>query len=99
LAVTVDTRCPYARTVTPASTYVKHEFCITDQTAEVKRNGNTLLTLTEASAEFTGTGKNRTGRIEGTNVWGKPEIWNVVCSCGCGEIARIMDTEQMYVPT
>lgn len=97
--MTLDTRCPYARTVTPSSTYVKHEFCITGTVAEVKRNGNTLATLTDASAEFAGVGKNRTGRVEGTNGDGAREVWDVVCSCGCGEVARIFDTEPMYIPT
>lgn len=94
-----NVHCPYARTVTPGDTYVKHGFSLTDGFAEVKRDGNVLLTLTDATAEFVGEGKNRTGRVVGTNGNGEIEVWSVVCSCGCNEIPRIFATEEMYVPT
>lgn len=96
--MTDPVRCPYARTVTPLVTFVKHEFVFTDRFAEVKRQGEVLATLSDASAVFVGEGKNRTGRIEGVNDAGEREVWDVVCSCGCGETARQFVTDEMYVP-
>lgn len=96
--MTDPVRCPYARTVTPVDTFVKHEFSWVDGFAEVKRQGEVLLTLSGAQAEFTGTGKNRTGRVVGTNASGESEVWSVVCSCGCGETARVFATDPAWVP-
>ncbi len=92
-------RCPYARTVTPTLTFVKHEFSLVDGFAEVKRQGVVLATLSGAEATFDGTGRDRTGRIVGTNSDGVSEVWAVTCSCGCGETARSFATDEMYVPT
>lgn len=97
-ATSTAERFPYARTVTPSKTYVKHEFALTEGFAEVKRAGVVLHTLTGVHAEFEGLGKYRTGRVVGTNADGNEEIWQVTSNCGCGEIAHVMDTEERFVP-
>lgn len=88
-------RIAHARIVTRSKTFVKHEFRLGDGTAEVRRNGQILVALTNVQA----TSVAGAHRVEGANADGLPEVWNVDnLGCGCRNIPQILDTDERQIP-
>jgi hypothetical protein len=93
--IVTQERIPHARIITPAKTFVKHAFVMGDGEARVERQGQTLATLTDVSAEFVG----GVHRVEGKNE-GREEIWKVDnLGCGCRNVPQVFDTDERDRPT
>lgn len=89
-------RIARARVVTPASTFVKHDFVLGDGVALVRRDSQTVAELSDVTAEYAGPRI----RVEGTTPGGERAVWLVDnLGCGCGTVPHVLPTPETDIPT